>query len=208
VRKLDVLRAGVALLALTLFHAPTATAASTTYDLVTGELTAVFVDGFDVLEGNVVLDDATLTADFLDLDLENLYISATGPGIINLSPTQSISFSNASLQSIGVSDLTINGGFYNFGTNALVAADLTNGSGTTRLQASSGVTGSIALAEDGLIVTLEGVVFPSLGEQLVKADFSFTARNLGGGETAIPEPGSQLLFPAGLALLGWVLRRK
>jgi hypothetical protein len=207
VRILDVFRGGAALLALTLFQAPAATAASTTYDLVTGQLTAVTINGVSVLQAPISLDDASITADFAGLDLENLFISAAGPGVIQLSPTQSLTFSNASLQSVGVSDLTVNGSLYNFGTTAIVAADLANGSGTTRLQTQSAATGSISLGQDGLLVSLRGVAFPSVGSQQVKADFDFTARNLG-GQTAIPEPGSQLLFPAGLALLGWALRRK
>jgi len=209
VRMLNPVFGVLAALAAAALFSSSAAASSITYDLVTGELTSVTVDGgVNLLESPVTLDSASLTADFTSLDLDNLFISATGPGVIQLSPTESIVFSNATLQSAGVGNLTINGSVYNFDTTATVAADLDDGSGsTTAFTTQSGVAGSIRLGTDGLIVTLEGVVLPSVGDQLVKADFQFTARSLG-GETAIPEPGSQLLFPAGLALLGWAIRRR
>jgi hypothetical protein len=207
-----------------------ASAAPLSYDLVQGQLTAVTVGTTDLtnrLAAPVDLDQATVIADFDPsvLDLNNLFISAAGPGTVTLSGINgwdSVQFSNASLQSSGVSDITADpnvGGVFNFGTAATLTSDLalTNSGGTTLISgysAQSGATGSIIFGPDGLNITLTGVVLGYLPDpvnsnlfEVVKADLSFSARNLG-GQTAIPEPGSQLLFPAGLALLGWVLRRK
>jgi len=206
-----------------------ASAVLTTYDFVQGELTAVTV-GFDVtnrLATPVDINTASVTIDFdpTVLDLNNLFISATGPGTVSLSGIgswDSVVFSDASLQSLGISDITENptvNGTFDFGTAVQILSDLalTNAFGTTVINdylAQSGATGSILLTPDGLDITVNGVVLgflpdpvdPSIS-QVVKADFNFSARNVDGA-TAIPEPGSQLLFPAGLALLGLALRNR
>lgn len=210
--------------------ASAADAAPVTYDLVQGQLTAVTVGTTDLtnrLAAPVDLDQATVVIDFDPsvLDLNNLFIFATGPGTVTLAGINgwdSVQFSNASLQSNGITDVTPDanvGGIFNFGTAVTLTSDLalTSGSGTTLVpgySALSGSAGSIQLGPDGLNITLTGVVLgflpdptnPNLAE-VVKADLSFTAGSLG-GQTAIPEPGSQLLFPAGLALLGWAIRKR
>jgi hypothetical protein len=206
--------------------ARSASATTTTYDLVQGNLTAVTVgfDQTDRLAADVSIDAASVTVDFdpAVFDLNNLFIAATGPGTVSLSGINgwdSVVFSNASLQSLSISDITPSStpGTFNFGTPVQILSDLalTNAFGTTVINdylATSGATGSILLAPNGLDISLNGVVLGFLPDpvnpnlsQLVKADFNFTARNVDGAR-AIPEPGSQLLFPAGLALLGWALR--
>jgi hypothetical protein len=194
-------------------------AAPITFDLVQGELTAVTVGtSSNLLAAPVALSDATLTADFdpAVLDLNNLFISADGPGSISLLGLGSVVFTNASLQSIGTTDLTVGGpALFNFGTPAIVSSDLAIvvGGSTIPLGSQSGlsgVAGSILLAPSELDITVTGVVLgalPGPRGDLIKADLHFSARNLG-GQTAIPEPGSELLFPAGLLLLGWALRTR
>jgi hypothetical protein len=204
-----------------------ASATTTTYGLVQGELVAVTVgfDQTDRLVADVPIDAASVTVDFdpAVFDLNNLFIAATGPGTVTLSGINgwdTVVFSNASLQSLSITDITpspTTPGTFNFGTPVQILSDLalTNAFGTTVINdylATSGATGSILLTPDGLDISLNGVVLGLLPDpvnpnlsQLVKADFNFTARNVDGAR-AIPEPGSQLLFPAGLALLGWALR--
>ena len=205
-----------------------ASAASITYDLVQGELTAVTIGTVDLsnqLAAPVVIDTASVTVDFdpAILELQNLSIAAAGPGTVSLTGVggwTSVEFTNASLQSLGISDISaLGGGVFDFGTPVTLISDLTltSASGTQTVfgyTAVSGASGSILLTENGLDITLTGVVLGYLPDpidpdsfEVVKADFHFTANSLGGA-TAIPEPGSQLLFPAGLALLGWALRLK
>src|SRR5262245_30765847 len=197
-----------------------------TYELVSGQLTAVtvgFADQTNRLAAPIDITTASVTVDFdpAVLDLNNLFIAAAGPGTVTLSGINGwdqVVFSNASLQSLGISDIAPQGGgVFNFGTAAALTSDLalTNAGGTTTVSgytAQSGATGSILLTPGGLDITLNGVVLgflpdpvnPDLAE-VVKADFHFTANSVS-GETSVPEPGSQLLLPAGLALLGWALR--
>jgi hypothetical protein len=204
----------------------TANADPVTYSLVTGRVDAVSVDdGINRLTAPVTLDVAIVTVDFdpASQELHNLFIAAAGPGTVvlpDVSGWSSVVFSDASLQSLGVTALSED---LNFLTPVSVTSDLalTNGSGTVKVSgytAQGAAAGGITIGNDGLDIALTGVVLgflpdpinpndPSLVRQ-VKADLFFTARNLDGGTTAIPEPGSQLLFPAGLALLGWALRLK
>jgi hypothetical protein len=206
--------------------AASANAEPVTYSLLTGRVDAVSIeDGINRLAAPVALDVAVVTVDFdpASQELQNLFIAAAGPGTVvlpDVSGWSTVVFSDASLQSLGVSALSED---LNFLTPVSVTSDLvlTNGSGTVKVSgytAQAAATGSITVGPDGLDIALTGVVLgflpdpiypddPSLVRQ-VKADLFFTARNLDGGTTAIPEPGSQLLFPAGLALLGWALRLK
>jgi hypothetical protein len=202
-----------------------ANAEPVTYSLVQGRLDAVsFDDGLNRLEAPVTLDVAIVTVDFdpASQELHNLFIAAAGPGTVvlpDVSGWSSVVFSDASLQSIGITALLPD---LNFATPVSVVADLelipTNGGSSQKVSgytAQSAATGFITVEEDGLDIALSGVVLGFLPDPInpdvlrqVKGELFFTARNLDGGTVAIPEPGSQLLFPAGLALLGWALRLK
>ena len=217
---------GAAFLASLGLLASSASAEPVTYSLVSGRVDAVSIDdGINRLSAPVTLDVAIVTVDFdpASQELHNLFIAAAGPGTVvlpDVSGWSSVVFSDASLQSLGVTGLSDD---LRFLTPVSVTSDLalTNGSGTVNVSgytAQGASAGQITMGADGLDIALTGVVLgflpdpiypddPALMRQ-VKADLFFTAANRNGGTTAIPEPGSQLLFPAGLALLGWALRMK
>jgi hypothetical protein len=64
------------------------------------------------------------------------------------------------------------------------------------------------LGNQGLDILVRGATLGTTpqGED-IKGDFRFTARAID-GQTAIPEPGSGVLFGVGMLILGWAARTK
>jgi hypothetical protein len=201
--------------------APGASASSVTYGLIPGQgfLTAVTIGDSttNLLSGMVALDNSTsLTADFafdpLDptvAQLENLFISASSGGVLNLGGGNSLAFSNATLDTIGT-NLASGGPLYTFSNwDAQVDAIFSlNGGAATPYSNVFQVGGTVQLLSDGLNIVLRGATLGATQDgQEIKGDFSFRARAVS-GETAIPEPGSGLLFGVGMLVLGWAARAK
>ena len=98
-------------LGLVLASGQAASGASSTYNLVSGEVTAVTID-FDQtnrLDGPVSLDAGQVDVDFDNLLLNILAVSAAGPGVVQLGGTNgwsSVTFSNASFSSTQGTALT------------------------------------------------------------------------------------------------------
>lgn len=165
-----------------------AQAAPVTYDLIAGELTSFVVNGNPVLAAPVALSDASATIDFdpAVLEMSNLFIEADSVGF--------------SLQSTGSMDLLGTGPTYLLGDGPVqVDAD--------PLHFMANVAGSsVTVGPSGLEIVMTGVGNASGLFATVKIDFDFLAQRTDPGTAAIPEPGSDLLFPAGLALLGLILR--
>jgi hypothetical protein len=181
------------------------------YELVpgSGQLTAVHLgtdETTNLLASPVAINDAEVTADFdpLNSQLSNLFIAVNGPGVINLG-ANTLTFSDATLQS-SAATLTFNSGAYNFEAAATIKYSLDGGATFNTI--SGAPSGTMQPTADGLKIFVDGVNMGFLpnGTQ-IKADFAFNAQRVD-GSTAIPEPGSQFLLPAGLALLGWALRTR
>ena len=165
-----------------------------TYDLVAGELTALDVAGNPLLAAPVALTSASTRIDFdlAVLDMSNLFVQAG---------------STLTLQSMAAIDLTLSQGgtppFLLGDAPVLLSSPLIGGTIVANVAGSK-----INLGTSGLEIVMDGVGnFGGPGGALatVKIDFDFVAR-ANQGATAIPEPGSDLLFPAGLALLGLIFR--
>jgi len=201
------------LLLVCLAGARPAAAALQSYELVagSGEVTAVYLGGdlsHSVLASPVQIDSAQVTADFdpSSSALTNLFIAVNGPGTINL-PSDSLTFSNATLQSTAA-NLTFNSGTGVYNYDALANINYSLDGGATFNTIGSSPSGSIEVGSGGLKIFVDNVSLGFLpnGTQ-IDANFAFNAQRVD-GSTAIPEPGSQFLLPAGLALLGWALRTK
>ena len=208
-----------AVLFLALASGQSARAAAVTYNLSSGQVTAVTLD-FDQtnrLSAPVSLDAGQVSVDFSALVLDILAVSAAGPGVVQLGGINgwdSVTFTNASFQSLQVTGLTGGGGgIYNYGVPVQVLADLQLQPGNVVFNGfnpTSAATGSI-IALNGnqtLDITVNGVVLGALQDPvhteappvLVKADFHFVA----GLQGQVPEPGLgalALLGPVAIALL-------
>jgi hypothetical protein len=195
-----------------------ARAAAITYQLTSGEVTAVTLD-FDAtnrLQAPVSLDAGQVNVDFDALLLNILSVSAAGPGVVALNGTNgwdSVTFTNASFASTQGTALTVGlPGNYNYGVPVQVIADLQLQPGNVLVNdftAQSGATGTI-IALNGnqtVDITINGVVLGALQDPinpnappvLVKADFHFVA-----GQA--PEPALGALALLGVSAL--VLRRR
>jgi hypothetical protein len=153
---------------------------------VSGSLTSVFVGGSEQLSGPVALTDASATIDFDPsvLEMSNLFVEA--------GTVFSLQNSTTPIDLFGGPEYTLG--------DAPVAVTL-NGSPISGLNLAGS---TINLTEQGLQIVMTGIA-TSGSQATVKLDFDFVARATNGA-TAIPEPGSELLFPAGLLLLGLIFR--
>lgn len=162
-----------------------AQAVPVTYDLISGSVTWLGSATTNLLSSDIALTSAGATIDFdpAALDMSNLFAQGADFSLVQTSAS---------------SDLlnTGPGAYVLLGTPVTITSSLLGGTVPAELGGSS-----LLVTPDGLQISVTGV---ALGQQ-VKVDFDFRARSIDGA-TAIPEPGSELLFPAGLALLGWLLR--
>src|SRR5262245_42016479 len=205
-----------AVLSLALAGGRTAGAAAVTYNLSSGQVTAVTLD-FDQtnrLSAPVSLDAGQVSVDFGALVLDILAVSTAGPGLVQLGGINgwdSVTFTDASFESLGSTSLTAgNGGVYNYGVGVQVLADLLLQPGNVVVNdfnPTSAASGSI-IALNGnqtVDITVNGVVLGALTDPvhteappvLVKADFHFVA----GLQGQAPEPGVGALALLGLAAL-------
>lgn len=210
-----------AALCLALASGQTARAAAVTYALTSGQVTAVTLD-FDQtnrLVAPVSLDAGQVSVDFSALVLDILAVSAAGPGVVQLGGINgwdSVTFTNASFESLQVTNLTAGGGgTYNYGVPVQVIADLQLQPGNVLFNdfsPTSAATGTI-IALNGnqtIDITINGVVLGALQDPvhteappvLVKADFHFVA----GLQGQAPEPALGALALLGLAAIA--LRRR
>jgi hypothetical protein len=167
------------------FGAQRAKAVPVTYDLISGSVTWLGSATTNLLSSDIALTSAGATIDFdpAALDMSNLFAQGADFSLVQTSAS---------------SDLlnTGPGAYVLLATPVTITSSLLGGTVPAELGGSN-----LLVTPDGLQISVTGV---ALGQQ-VKVDFDFRARSIDGA-TAIPEPGSELLFPAGLALLGWLLR--